>query len=629
VRRNRFPQLHLGLRAPLRLALTFPPTGVVLVGGRFRGRIAEFPGPVRPRRAAIIVPSNPDVPASDSLLARIAPGLASLRRYRREDLPHDLAAGLSVAAVTVPVGIAHAQLAGFEPVVGLHASVLPLVAYAMFGTSRQLIVGTGAPAAAIIASAVAPLAAGSAALYQSLAVMLCIFVGLLCIGARFLRLGALADFLSRPILVGFMNGVALSIVLGQLGALFGFGIEAGGILPRLIEFAQRLPQTHAPTLAIGLASLGLLIAWPRAWSRVPSALVALVLAAAAVHWLGLEQDGVRTIGQVPTGLPTPQWPTVPAQLLPTLLAEAAGLALVSYSTMMLAARSFADRNRYEVDADRELAALGAANLAAALSQGFAVTGTSSRTAVAEAAGGRTQATGLVCAAALTLLLLYFTGPLRFVPSAAIAAVLVGAGLKLIDLRELKAILHIDPQEFWLSIIATVGVVVFGPINAILLVIALSLLRFVRLKSRPLVETLGSTPEIPGFVALEQHPQARAEPGLVLFRFNGPIVFFSAAYFKREALKAAAGADVRWFVIDMLPVSLVDTTGLYALRDTFELLRERGIVVGIARREPEWLRRAIDGGFTDPRLGLRYFPTLRQAEQAYAEEVRGQRPPAAP
>jgi MFS superfamily sulfate permease-like transporter len=216
-----------------------------------------------------------------------------------------------------------------------------------------------------------------------------------------------------------------------------------------------------------------------------------------------------------------------------------------------------------------------------------------------------------------------------VPSAAIAAVLVGAGLKLIDLRELKAILHIDPQEFWLSIIATVGVVVFGPINAILLVIALSLLRFVRLKSRPLVETLGSTPEIPGFVALEQHPQARAEPGLVLFRFNGPIVFFSAAYFKREALKAAAGTDARWFVIDMLPVSLVDTTGLYALRDTFELLRERGIVVGIARREPEWLRRAVDGGFTDPRLGLRYFPTLRQAEQAYAEEVRGQRPPAAP
>ena len=570
---------------------------------------------------------NAHTPESESLLARIAPGLGALRRYRREDLPHDLAAGLSVAAVTVPVGIAHAQLAGFEPVVGLHASVLPLVAYAVFGTSRQLVVGTGAPAAAIVASAVAPLAGGSAALYQSLAVVLCVFVGLLCIGARFLRLGALAEFLSRPILVGFMNGVALSIVLGQLGALFGFGIEAGGIVPRLVEFVQRLPQTHAPTLAIGLGSLGLLLVWPRAWSRIPAALVALVAAAAAVHWLGLEQAGVRTIGEVPTGVPTPQWPSVPAQLLPTLLAEAAGLALVSYSTMMLAARSFADRNRYEVDADRELAALGAANLAAGLSQGFAVTGTSSRTAVAEAAGGRTQATGLVCAAALALLLLFFTGPLRFVPSAAVAAVLVGAGLKLIDVRELKAILRIEPQEFWLSIVATVGVVVFGPINAILLVIALSLLRFVRLKSRPLVETLGSAPDIPGFVALEHNAQARAEPGLVLFRFNGPIMFFSAAYFRREALKAAAGDDVRWFVIDMLPVSLVDTTGLYALRDTFELLHERGIVVAIARREPEWLRRAVDSGFADPRVGLRYFPTLRQAEQAYAEQMRGRLPPA--
>jgi high affinity sulfate transporter 1 len=565
------------------------------------------------------VPSNPDIPERDALLARIAPGLAALLRYRREDLPHDLAAGLSVAAVTVPVGIAHAQLAGFEPVVGLHASVLPLVAYALFGTSRQLIVGTGAPAAAIIASALAPLAAGSAALYQSLSVVLCIFVGLLCIGARFLRLGALADFLSRPILVGFMNGVALSIVLGQLGALFGFGIEAGGILPRLVEFVQRLPQTHAPTLAIGMASLALLLAWPRAWSRVPSALVALLVAAAAVHWLGLEQAGVRTIGEVPTGLPTPQWPTVPAEFLPTLLAEAAGLALVSYSTMMLAARSFADRNRYEVDADRELAALGAANLAAAMSQGFAVTGTSSRTAVAEAAGGRTQATGLVCAAALTLLLLFFTAPLRLVPSAAIAAVLVGAGLKLIDLSELKAILRIEPQEFWLSIIATVGVVVFGPINAILLVIALSLLRFVRLKSRPVTETLGAAPDVPGFVPLARHPQAIAAPGLVLFRFNGPIVFFSAAHFKREVLKAAAGADVRWFVIDMLPVSLVDTTGLYALRDTFELLLERGIVVGVARRDAEWMRWASEPGFADRLAGLRQFPTLTQAVQAFADE----------
>ncbi len=301
--------------------------------------------------------SNPDLPASDPLLARVAPGLAALLRYRRQDLPHDLAAGLSVAAVTVPVGIAHAQLAGFEPVVGLQAAVLPLVAYAIFGTSRQLIVGTGAPAAAIMASALVPLAAGSAALYQSLAVVLCVFVGLLCIGARFLRLGALAEFLSRPILVGFMNGVALSIVLGQLGALFGFAIDAGGIVPRLLEFVQRLPQTHAPTLAIGLASLGLLLAWPRAWSRVPVALVVLLGAAAAVHGLGLEQAGVRTIGAVPGGLPAPHWPTVPVELLPTLLAEAAGLALVSYSTMMLAARSFADRNRYEVDADRELAAL--------------------------------------------------------------------------------------------------------------------------------------------------------------------------------------------------------------------------------------------------------------------------------
>lgn len=529
----------------------------------------------------------------------------------------------------MPVSIAHAQLAGFDPVVGLHASVLPLVAYALFGTSRQLIVGTGAAGAAIIASALLPLAAGDAALYQSLAVVLAFLVGLLCIVGRFLRLGALAEFLSRPILIGFMNGVALAIVLGQLGPLFGFRIDAGGIIPRLAEFVQRLPQTHLPTLAVGLSGLALLLAWPRAWSRLPPALVVLLLAAAAVYAFGLPDTGVRTIGEVPSGLPVPQWPTVPAELLPTLLAEAAGLALVSYSTMMLAARSFADRNRYEVDADRELAALGAANVAAALSQGFAVTGTSARTAVSEAAGGRTQVTGLICAAILVLLLLFLTGPLRFVPSAAIAAVLIGAGLKLIDLRELAAIRRIDAQEFWLSIIATIGVVVFGAINAILLVVVLALLRFVRMKSRPVAETLGAAPGIPGFVPLAQHPQTVAEPGLVLFRFNGPVVFFSAAHFKREVLKAASGADVRWFVIDMLPVSLVDTTGLYVLRDTFELLRARGIVVGVARRDPEWMRWATEPGFAEGLGGLRFFPTLRQAAQAYAEEVRGQPPAAAP
>ncbi len=565
-----------------------------------------------PRVAALSVPAD--------WLARFAPGWPALAAYRREDFPQDLAAGLSVAAVTVPISIAHARLAGFDPVVGLHASVLPLAAYALFGTSRQLIVGTGAPAAAIVASALAPLAAGDAALYRSLAVMLCILVGLLCIGARFLRLGALAEFLSRPILVGFMNGVALSIVLGQLGALFGFAIEAGGIVPRLAEFAQRLPQTHLPTLALGLASLVLLLAWPRAWSRVPAALVALVLAAAAVHGLDLAQAGVHTIGEVPTGLPVPQWPSVPAALLPTLLAEAAGLALVSYSTTMLAARSFAERNRYEVDADRELAALGASNLAAALAQGFAVTGTSSRTAVGDAAGGRTQATGLVCAAALVLLLLFFTAPLRYVPTAAIAAVLVGAALKLVDLRELKAIRRIDPQEFWLSVIATVGVVVVGPVNAILLVVVLALLRFVRQKSRPAAETLGVAPGVPGFVPLAQHAQAAAVPGLAIFRFHGPVVFFSAAHFRREALAAASGADVRWFVIDMLPVSLVDTTGLYALRDTIELLLARGIVVAVARRDPEWMRWAAEPGFADRLAGLRQFPTLRQAAQAYAAET---------
>jgi MFS superfamily sulfate permease-like transporter len=327
---------------------------------------------------------------------------------------------------------------------------------------------------------------------------------------------------------------------------------------------------------------------------------------------------VATIGAVTGGLPSPRMPLVPADHLPTLVAEAAGLALVLFSTTMLAARSFADRNRYEVDADREIAALGVANLASALTQGFAVNGTNSRTAVGEAAGGRTQITGIAAAATIAVILLAFTWPLQFIPRVALAAVLVTAGASLFNWSAVAAIRRISQREFLIAMSATIGVVAVGPMNAVLVAVALALLSFVQQASRPRSETLGTIPGQPGFHSLARHPEASAPPGLVLFRFD------NAPHYKREAERAvqAAGPGLRWFVIDLLPVNMVDATGLYAVQEVCDDLRRRGIVAGAAARETQWADWAARRGYSERVEGMRFFPTLRQARSAYVAEVVG-------
>src|SRR5690348_586108 len=520
---------------------------------------------------------------------KIAPGLARLLKYQRSDLSHDVFAGLSVAAVALPVGVAYAQLAGFNPAVGLYSSILPLFAYAIFGTSRQLIIGPDAATCALVTAAVAPLASGDQNLYESLSVTLALLAGILCIGASFLRLGALADFLSKPILVGFLNGIALSIILGQIGKIFGYSITKGGIVPRLVEFIEKLGLTHWPTLALGVATFLVLLFTPRLFRGIPAALLAMIMAAIAVRMLGLEGQGVKTVGEVPAGLPVLKVPHFPLSMVPSLLGDAAGLALVTFSSMMLTSRSFASKNRYDIDADREFAALGTANIASALSQGFAVSGADSRTAMSDAAGGRTQVTGLFAAFAIAVVLLFFTGPLRYVPVAALGAVLVKAALSLVDISALRTIYRIDRREFALSILASLGVVAVGSIQAILVAVALSILRFIRLVSRPRIEILGKIDGFPGFHALDRHPEAVTVPGLMLFRFNAPIVFFNATLFRRAVIAAAdtAGPSLKWIALDMLPITLVDATGLYTVQEIADTLRERGVILAAAGRQTEW------------------------------------------
>jgi high affinity sulfate transporter 1 len=490
-------------------------------------------------------------------------------------------------------------------------------------------VNPDAAVCAMIAAAVAPLAGNDAKLYLSLTTELTFLTGVLCIAASYFRLGALADFLSKPILVGFLNGVAISIFLGQIGKMLGFSVESSGIIPLLLEVLRKLPLVHGTTLAVGLGSFSLLFACLRWLPRVPAALVVLVVAGGVSAALQLQAHGVAVLGPVPAGLPRPRWPTVPLQDVPSLLADAAGLALVVFTSGTLTARSFAAKGGYRIDVDREFTAFGAANIASALSQSFAVTGADSRTAVGVAGGGRTQVMGLIAAATIAAVLLFLTEPLRFVPVAALGAVLVFAAFSLFDVGALREIWKYDRLEVVLSVITTLGVVAGGAINGILIAVALALARFVRQAARPRDEVLGKVDGLPGFHSIERHgTAARTFPGLVLFRFNGPLTFFNADYFKQRALAAAdaAGRHVRWFVIDAIPISEIDMNGLYALRDLNVEFETRGTTLMLAGRRTElliWLRQI---GVFRAELDDRLFPTLSQALKAYRRETTRDVPP---
>ena len=415
--------------------------------------------------------------------------------------------------------------------------------------------------------------------------------------------------------MGFLNGMGISIALGQIGKIFGFAISKEGIVPRLAEFVSKLGLTHPPTLAVGVLAFAVLAISPKVFPRVPAALIVMAATGVAVRVLGLDAAGVQVVGPIPAGLPPFRLPIFPVEHVPTLLAQAAGVALIGFSSMMLTARSFAAKNKYEIDVDREFAALGAADIASALSGGFAVSGADSRTAMSDAAGGRTRMTGLITAGAVAVVLLFFTGPLQYVPIAALGAVLVKAAFGLLDIRSLKTFLRMDWRELAISLLATLGVATVGAVQAILVAVILALLRFVKLVSRPRVEILGKAPGIPGLHSIDRHREATVIEGLLLFRFNAPLVFFNAPFFKRSVMQAVetAGPGLKVFVMDLIPVTMIDLTGLQAATDVIETLQAKGVEFVAAGRQAEWQQWAERRGF---QWNYRSFPTLRAAVKHY-------------
>lgn len=563
------------------------------------------------------------------LLGRVAPGLESLSRYQVSWLPSDIAAGVSVAAVALPVGIAYADLAHVPTVMGIYAAIFPPLAYALFGSSRQLMIGPDAATCIMLAAALGPLAGGDAEHYRALVIVMTLMVGVIYLVMGAARLGFIASFLSRPILVGYLNGIALLIIVGQLGKLFGIAVAASDFFPRLLETLAKIDHVHLPTVSLGLTLLIGLVALRRFVPRVPAAFVVVTVGIGLSVALDLQQHGVAVVGSVPARLPEFfHIPILPVGDYPTLARDAAGLALVSFTSGILTAKSFAQRNRYAVDPDRELIGFGAGNLVAGLAQGFPVTGSDSRTAVNEAMGGKSQLVGVVASAVMLLSLFFLTEPLAHVPNTALAAVIVVSAVGLFDFTTLRELSAMSRVELGFSLATTLGVLVLGVLPGVLVAILLSLLLLLILTSRPTDAVLGRVHGMQGYHDVKDYPEARTIPGLLLYRFNADLVFFNVDYFKARLLAAIAASEtpVEWVVVDASPINVIDSTALKQLEQLIEALEARGILFAIARRKHA-VRRLFEASWIDVRRELtdeHNYPTLTSAVDAFHARGRGDR-----
>ncbi|WDG53738.1 SulP family inorganic anion transporter [Pseudomonas chlororaphis] len=551
------------------------------------------------------------------LLARWLPGLANLLQYRREWFRYDLQAGLSVAAVQIPIAIAYAQIVGLPPQYGLYACVLPMMVYALVGSSRQLMVGPDAATCAMVAGAIAPLALGDPERLAQLAVIVTVLVGLMLIGAGIARAGFIASFFSRPILIGYLNGIGLSLLAGQLGKVLGYKIEGDGFILSLLNMLQRLGETHLPTLVIGAGALALLIWLPRRFARLPAALVTVAIATLCVGVLRLDRYGVSVLGPIPSGMPQLSWPETDLSELKRLLRDALAIATVSFCSAMLTARSFAARNGYTVNANHEFLALGVSNIAAGVSSGFAISGADSRTAVNNMVGGKSQLVGIIAALVIALILLYFTAPMAWIPQAALGAVLLMAGWGLIDIQAMRVIRKLSRFEFWLCVLTTLGVIGVGVLPGIIVAVLLAILRLLKSIYQPTDAVLGWVRGIEGQVDISQYPEARTLAGLVVYRFDDAILFFNADYFKARLLEAVEREpEPRAVLLVAEAVTSIDVSGIVALRELRDTLLARGIILGIARPHGTFLRMLVRSGLArELEQGL-LFPSVRAGIRAY-------------
>ncbi|WP_070339688.1 SulP family inorganic anion transporter [Pseudomonas aeruginosa] len=557
-------------------------------------------------------------------LARWVPGLDSLLHYRRAWFRPDVQAGLSVAAIQIPTAIAYAQIAGFPRQVGLYACILPMLIYALIGSSRQLMVGPDAATAAMVAAAITPLAAGDPQRLVDLSMIVAIMVGLFSIVAGLARAGFIASFLSRPILVGYLNGIGLSLLVGQLGKLFGYEAATSGFVAGILALLENLLHIHWPTLILGSLSLLLMVLLPRRFPQLPGALCGVLLASLAAALLGLDRYGVELLGEVPAGLPQLSWPQTSLEELKSLLRDATGITVVSFCSAMLTARSFAARHGYSINANHEFVALGLANIGAGVSQGFAISGADSRTAVNDMVGGKTQLVGVVAALVIAATLLLLNKPLGWVPMPALGAVLLLAGWGLIDVQALKGFWKLSRFEFSLCLLTTVGVLSVGVLPGIFVAVSIAVLRLLYYTYRPSDAVLGWMHGIDGQVELAKYPQATTLPGLVIYRFDAPLLFFNADYFKQRVLAVVDGSErPNAVLLNAEAMTNLDISGLATLHEVQQILKAQGVHLSLARvtgQTLDLLQRSSMLGEIKPPL---VFSSVRSGVSAYRYWLRQQ------
>ena len=527
-------------------------------------------------------------------ISRWMPGLATLRSYEASFLPRDLAAGLTLGAVMVPVGLAYGELAGL-PMAGLYGSLLPLLAYALFGSSRHLVVGPDTAMAAIVAVAVAPLALGDPLRLGLLAAGLGVMVGLICLLAGVLRLGFVANFLSRPVITGFMHGLALVIVGAQLPKLLGFKVAGETTFEQFVATARRLGDTNVASLAIGASCFVVILVCRRFAPRVPGAVVALAGSMLAVVLWGLERHGVTLIGRIPTGLPDLSLPLLSLADFDALLPVAVVAALLSFSDTMITARAFGARHGTRVSADQELLGIGTANLVSGLTQGLPISASDTRTAVAEAAGSRTQVTMVVAAAIVAAVTLWLGDLLFYLPTAALAGILIASAWGLCDLGEFSRLWRFRGSDLAAALLTMAGVVVLGVMDGILVGVVFSLVLLLRALAFPADAALGRTPD-GGWHDPAYRADAAMVPGLLVYRFSAPLFFANCELFREriEARITAAPHPVRRVVIDGAAIHDVDLMACDLLVELERELKAKGITLAFGSLRDR-VRRDIERG----------------------------------
>jgi high affinity sulfate transporter 1 len=534
-----------------------------------------------------------------------------------EWLRKDLAAGLSVAALALPVGIAYSGLVGFPPVVGLYATVFPMALYALFGSSKQLVIGVDSATCMLVAAALAPFVSQGMETFTRMSVILCFLVGIFCILGGVLHLGFLVDFLSKPILAGFLNGLTFVMISSQLGKIFGIKVTNAEFFETLADFFNKVSQTHVLTLIIGLSALALLFAIKMVSHKIPGPRV-VASAAIAVMYLLFENSGVAVVGVVQAGFPPFSIPSVALHEISRLVPDALSIVLICYCSAMITCKGFATRNGYEIDANKEFIALGASNLMSGINSAFVVSGTDSRTAVSDTMGGKSQLTGIFASIVVLVVMLFFMAPVSQLPLAVLGAIIISSAFGLFDLAYLKRLYIIDKPEFYLSVATSLAVMSLGALSGVAVAIVLAMLRLIKRSAKPTDAILGKVDGIDSYQDVSEFKDAKFVPGILIFRYSSAIIFYNADHFRDRVRKVVfeANRPLNWLMIDAESVNFIDSTGNDVLEELINELNDRKIKVVFARTKKQF-RDIVERSGVAQKIGSEHFySSVRTGVEAF-------------